>query len=484
MDSRDWPCYSRAKSRGRFSRRGQILPRLAQGVFAMARMCKLVVVFAMVIVSGAGLSAAGANEESAPVTFTKDVAPIFQEKCQACHRPDSIAPMSLVTHEESRPWARSIKARVVERQMPPWHIDKTVGIQDFKNDRSLTDEQIDTIVRWVDSGAPKGDPKDMPPPKQWPDESIWNFAELFGGPPDLIVKSTPYTQPAQAGDAWWKPVAETGLTEPRWVRAIEIRPSTVKGRKIVHHAIARLQQDEPGAQPDQTSTDPADRRANTGTFMEWAVGKQGEIMRPNSGKLMLPGAKIVWDIHYSAAGEDITDQVELGVYFYPKGQEPKYRQYLHLMGTGGIDIPPNTVKITQGFFPMRQAGRVESYQPHMHLRGKAMSMEAILPNGQTQILSHVADFNFNWHNSYVYTDEAAPLLPKGTILKITAWHDNTTAKKSNPDPNVWVGRGDRTVDEMAHAWVNVTYMSDEDYQAELATRKASQTARSTTTQQP
>ncbi len=412
--------------------------------------------------------------DTATPTFTKDVAPIFQQKCEACHRPDSIAPMSLLTYEDARPWARSIKDRVARRQMPPWHIDKTVGIQQFKNDRSLTDEQIQTIVRWVDAGAPKGDPKDMPPPRQWPDESIWNFAALFG-PPDLVIQSTPYTMGAQANDTWWKPVAETGLTEPRWVRAIEIRPGTVKGRKITHHAIARLQQEEtdPLLQPDPNA-DPDDRFRSTGTFMEWAVGKQGELMRPNSGKLMLPGSKIVWDIHYSAAGEEITDHVELGLYFYPKGEEPKYRQVLHLMGAGTVDIPPNSVTVNEGFFALRQNARVESFQPHMHLRGRAMSMEAILPNGQRQILSHVADFNFNWHNSYVYADEAAPLLPKGTLIKITAWHDNTPANRANPDPNVWVGHGDRTVDEMNHAWVNVTYLPDEDYQLEVETRKANQ----------
>ena len=121
---------------------------------------------------------------------------------------------------------------------------------------------------------------------------------------------------------------------------------------------------------------------------------------------------------------------------------------------------------------MKQAGRVESFQPHMHLRGKAMAMEAILPTGQTQMLSYVNNFNFNWHNNYFYADDAAPLLPKGTILKITAWHDNTAANKTNPDPNQWVGYGDRTVDEMAHAWVNVTYMSDDDFKAEVEKRKA------------
>jgi hypothetical protein len=419
-------------------------------------------------------------------TFTKDIAPIFQEKCQACHRTDSMAPMSLVTYEEARPWAKAIRERVIKREMPPWHINQTVGIQEFKNDRSLSDAQIATIVKWVDAGAPKGDAKDMPPPKVWPDESKWNLAGMFGGPPDLIIKSPDWTVPAVAQDAWYKPVIPTGLTEPRWVRAIEIRPASIKGRKVTHHALARLQQEEKGG-GDSAAIDnvavAAGGGAGAGTaglFMEWAVGKQGEIMRPNSGKLMLPGSKIVFEMHYHAVGEQITDHVELGIYFYPKGQEPKYRQTLAALqsvagGARNIDIPPNSTYMSQNFIPMRQAGRVENFQPHMHLRGKAMSMEAILPTGQTMMLSYVDHFNFNWMNNYVYADDAAPLLPKGTILKITSWYDNTAANPNNPDPNQWVGFGDRTVDEMGHAWVNITYMSDEDYQAEVDKRKASQT---------
>ena len=422
-----------------------------------------------------------AAADTAP-TFTKDIAPIFQEKCEACHRPDSIAPMSLVTYEEARPWARSIRTRVESRQMPPWSIDKTVGIQHFKNDRSLSDAQIETIVKWIDAGAPKGDPKDLPAAKQWPTEQGWNFAAQFGQKePDLILRSTPWTQKAGANDTWWRPVMMTGITEPRWVRAIEIRPATVKGRKITHHAIARLEQQEDNAL-FAVSDDPTLAQQG-GTFMEWAVGKQGEMMRPNSGKLMLPGSKIHWDIHYSNGGEDVTDVVELGIYFYPKGQEPKYRQVLHLMGAtnaAGVDVPPNSVKQTEGFFVMKENGRVESFQPHMHLRGKAMEMTAILPTGQVQVLSKVSDFNFNWMTSYFYADDAAPLLPKGTIIKVTAWHDNTSANKNNPDPNVWVGYGDRTVDEMAHAWVNVTYMGDADFKAELDARRAAKTK---TTQQ-
>jgi len=441
-------------------------------------------VLALTFAAGALAPAVSSAAVPANPTFTKDIAPIFQEKCEACHRPESIAPMSLVTFEESRPWARSIKTRVESHQMPPWNIDKSVGIQHFKNDRSLSDEQVATIVKWVDAGAPKGDVKDMPKPKEWPNEQGWNFASMFGQTePDLVIKSTPYTQKAGANDAWWKPVVASGITEPRWVRAIEIRPGTVKGRKITHHAIARLQQTE----TDALAQNDVDQNGvqQAGTFMEWAVGKQGEMMRPDSGKLILPGSKFVWDIHYSNGGEDITDVVEMGIYFYPKGQEPKFRQVLHLMGAtnaGGVDIPPNVVKQTEGFFVLRENGRVESFQPHMHLRGKAMEMDAILPNGQVQVLSYVSNFNFQWMTTYQYADDAAPLLPKGTIIKVMAWHDNTANNKANPDPNVWVGYGDRTVDEMAHAWVNVTYMNDTDYQAELSQRRAAQ-AKTTQQQQ-
>ena len=192
-------------------------------------------------------AAAAAADAAKTPTFTKDIAPIFQEKCEACHRPDSMAPMSLVTYAEARPWARSIKARVADRQMPPWQIDRTVGIQKFKNDRSLTDDQIETIVRWVDAGAPQGDPKDMPAAKRWPEGQGWNFAAAFGQTePDLVIKSHDFTMPAVSQDVWDKRVTPSGITEPRWVRAIEIRPETTKGRKIVHHAIAYLEQTEPG----------------------------------------------------------------------------------------------------------------------------------------------------------------------------------------------------------------------------------------------
>jgi hypothetical protein len=406
----------------------------------------------------------GAQTPGNAATFAKDVAPILQAKCQDCHRAGSMAPMSLVTFEETRPWARSIKERVSTRQMPPWHIDRAVGVQKFKNDMSLSDEQIATIVRWVDAGAPLGNPKDMPAPRQWPADNEWQATKLLGQP-DLVITSAPYTMAAQHQDAWFRPLSEIPITEPRWVRAVEMRPGTMKGRRIIHHAVAYLDQEDKDTSgvPGSGNAD-LNRRA---MLMEWAVGKGYDYYRPNSGKLLLPGSKISWDEHIHAVGEEITDTVQLGIWLYPKGQEPKYRTYLTpftaLSGRDGIDLAPNSISQNEGFTVLKMPARLENFQPHMHLRGKAMSLEAILPDGTTQMISYVGNFNFNWMTNYIYDDDAAPVFPKGTVIHLTAWHDNTKANKNNPDPDQWVGYGDRTVDEMAHGWVNVTYISDEDY---------------------
>ena len=415
------------------------------------------------------LPLAAADLAPAPVTFSKDIAPIFQARCQECHRVGSLAPMSLVTYEEARPWAKAIKQRVITRQMPPWHIDPTIGVQKFKNDISLSQQQIDTIVSWVDQGAPQGDPKDMPPPKSWGDDNKWK-AEKELGPPDFVIRADPYTMAAHHQDVWWRPTSDIPLTEPRWVRAVEMRPGTPAGRRIIHHAVAYLEQDD----ADQFGPAGDARSRGRAMLMEWAVGKGYDLYRPDTGKLLLPGSKISWDIHIHAVGEEIRDEVELGVWLYPKGQEPKYRTYLTAFEalTGrNIDIPPNTIMEAQNFTMLKQAAMLENFQPHMHLRGKAMAVEAILPDGTKQTISYVGAFNFNWMNNYIYADDAVPVFPKGTLIHVTAWYDNTRANPNNPDPDQWVGFGERTVDEMGHAWMNVTYISDEDYAAWAAQHK-------------
>jgi mono/diheme cytochrome c family protein len=443
----------------------------------------------------AAMSAVGkaADSTARDVTFTKDVARILQDKCQQCHQPNSIAPMSLITYEDARPWAKSIKQRVITRQMPPWHIDPSVGVHEFKNDMSLSDAQIDTIVRWVDAGAPEGNPKDMPPPKPLVTDNEWQGVRDGYGPPDLVIRSSEYTMPAQHQDVWYRPMSDIPLTEPRWARMVEIRPTNLKGRRIVHHSIAYLiLNDDPeavstgtangfgGANAGLNTNDPraagVDLVNRRPQLMEWAIGKGYDLFREGTGKLILPGEKISWDQHLHAVGEEITAGSEIGIWFYPKGQEPQKRSYLiaftGLRKQSFVDIPPNSLAQTEGFTVLKENTLITNFQPHFHLRGKAMQVEAILPDGTNQVISYVGHFNFNWMTNYIYKDDAAPAFPKGTVIHVSAWYDNTRANPFNPDPDQWVGYGDRTVDEMAHAWMNVVYLTDDEYKALLAERKA------------
>src|SRR5712671_4749830 len=271
-------------------------------------------------------SPAFAADAARPVTFTKDVAPIFQAKCQDCHQPNSIAPMALLTYEDARPWARSIRQRVAARQMPPWHIDQSVGVQKFKNDMSLTDAQIDTIVKWIDGGAVKGDPKDMPPPKPLITTNEWQGVRDGFGPPDVVIKSDDYLMPARHQDVWWRSINDIPITEPKWVKMVEIRPSSLKARRIIHHSIAYLAlsdangdaMDKGTAQQPRGSKDDeidifVERRPQ---LMEWAIGKGYDLYRPDTGKLIVPGEKISWDQHIHAIGEEVTGGSEIGIWYY------------------------------------------------------------------------------------------------------------------------------------------------------------------------
>lgn len=415
------------------------------------------------------------------VTFAKDVAPILQQRCQECHQPNSIAPMSLITYQEVRPWAAAIKERVAARQMPPWHIDRSVGVQKFKNDMSLTDQQVNTIVAWVDGGALQGDLKDLPPPKPLVTDNEWKAVRDGFGPPDLVIRSSEYAMPAVHQDVWYRPMSDIPITEPRWAKMVEIRPTNLKGRRIIHHSIAYLVlNNDPDAVNKGTANvsvreDLDDLVNGRPQLMEWAIGKGYDLFRPGTGKLILPGEKISWDQHIHAVGEEITAGSEIGIWFYKKGEEPQKRSYLTaftgLRAPRFVDIPPNSLAQTEGFTVLKENTLIENFQPHFHLRGKSMQVQAILPDGSSQIISYVGNFNFNWMTNYIYADDAAPVFPKGTMIHVTAWYDNTRANRNNPDPEQWVGYGDRTVDEMAHAWMNVEYLTDDEYKALVAERK-------------
>ena len=271
------------------------------------------------------VTAMAADPPARPVTFSKDVAPILQAKCQECHQPNSIAPMSLITYEDARPWARAIRDRVSTRQMPPWHIDPSVGVHKFKNDMSLTNQQIDTIVRWVDGGALQGDPKDLPAPKPLVTSNEWQGVRDGFGTPDLVIKSSEYTMPAQHQDVWYRPMSDIPINEPRWVRMVEIRPSNLQARRIIHHSIAYQVLNADNTESVNTGTasggdaplsavDLVNRRPQ---IMEWAIGKGYDLFREGTCKLIMPGEKISWDQHIHAVGEEITGGSEIALWFYP-----------------------------------------------------------------------------------------------------------------------------------------------------------------------
>jgi hypothetical protein len=404
-----------------------------------------------------------------PVTFTKDVAPLLQRSCQTCHRPGTNAPMSLLTYEDVRPWARAIKTRVAARIMPPWHIERNVGIQQFKDNPSLTDEEIATIAAWADAGAPRGNPADMPPPPTFPDDEQWHI-----GTPDLIVEiPKEHVVPAEGADLWIDYIAKSGLTEDRYLKAVESKPGP-GARSVVHHLLTYLiqQVDEDEVLVGRLD----DRGTNNESFLnEYALGKNGDILPEGTGKLVKAGAQIRFNLHYHASGKETRDRARVGLTFYPKGYVPKYHQIsLQIARAQDIDIPPNTVTRHDGYYRFSKPARVSAIQPHMHNRGKRMCVEAILPNGQVEQLNCLG-FEFAWHKVYNYADEVTPLLPAGTMLHTILWHDNTVANRSNPDPRNWVGYGQRTIDEMAFAWVTWTYLEEEDFKKMVEERRKRRT---------
>ena len=390
------------------------------------------------------------------ITFSKDVAPIFQKSCDSCHHPGTVAPMSLMTYKDVRPWARSIRERVARRDMPPWHLDKSVGIRYYKNDISLTDEQIATVVKWVDQGAPEGNPADMPAPPTYTSENQW-----FIGEPDLTITTGDFKMYPKGPDWWIDQFAEVTLTEDRWIKAMEVKPNN---RKITHHAVIyAIEPDAPAGTPE------------TGVQLtEYAVGKYGDIFSDNTSRLLKKGTRLRFDMHYFAAGSEQTNHTTIAFKFYPKGFTPKYEVRsvaIRNFPNDELEIPPNTVVRTDGYYRLTRNARIDTFQPHMHMRGKGMTVEAINLDNTTTILSSVDHFNFNWHINYIYNDDVAPLLPAGTVLHMIGIHDNTAANPRNPDPNVWAGFGERSVDDMVQVWLDMVYLDDAEFKRLVEERK-------------
>jgi mono/diheme cytochrome c family protein len=420
---------------------------------------------------------------AAEVTFSRDIAPILQRSCQNCHRPDGVAPMSLVTYEDVRPWARSIKLRTGlgprAGVMPPWYVEKNIGIQQFHNDPSLSEDEVARVAKWVEAGAPRGNPADMPPPRQWADNSVWAI-----GAPDLVIKTNDMLVKGDAPDWWGEiPSVPTGLTQDRYVAALEIKEvndvdshagsgrATVGGRFVFHHMIWRTQVLD--ANSDRTP-DPL-AIFNDEESVNWPVhevGRNADFFDPKSARLLKAGSSIVSDsVHLHSNGRDTHAHLEIGFKFQPLGYQPTYKRAVFGLGNG-VDIDIKAMEANQqlhAYTVLQQNTKIISFEPHLHAPGARMCLEAIW-GYNIQTLNCVG-YDHNWVRGYDYTDDSSPLLPKGTILHIVGYMDNSPSNKNVPDPRNWQGSGNRSVANMFIDLGIRVALTDDQFQEEMAKRR-------------
>ena len=435
----------------------------------------------LAVTSGLPIVSAQGAPPSPPVTFSKDILPILQRSCQECHRPDSIAPMSLLTYENARPWARAIKAKTALRgrpgAMPPWFVEKTIGIQEFKNDTSLSEAEIAMIAAWADTGAPQGNPADAPTPRQFVDNKAWKI-----GQPDLIVEGPQVEMQATSPD-WWGSVpgeVPSGLTEDRYVSAIQMREitdsvegdarQTVGGRFIIHHMgfIA-------GAGDLQQDIAEGGFAAGVVSGLH-EVGRNEDVLDPEAGPLMKAGSKLTFGLtnHLHANGRHTKAHLEIGFKFHPKGYKPtKVVRSMGLFGNSlNLDIKGMTANQKfEAFTVLPENVKILAFEPHMHAAGVRMCMDAIWGAGVAFETLSCVGYDHSWVRIYNYADDHAPLLPKGAILRITGTFDNTPSNKNVADPRNWSGLGHRSIDNMMNQLGQVQLLTDTEFQREMAQRR-------------
>lgn len=398
---------------------------------------------------------APAGDESVP-TFSRDVAPIFYGKCISCHRPGEVAPMSLITFRDARPWARAIHEKVTTREMPPWHADRRYGV--FRNDLSLAQPEIDTIAAWAAGGAREGDPADLPPLPELTEG--WQI-----GTPDMVFEMpVDYEVPTSGTVEYQYFDVPTNFTEDRWMQAGEARPGD---RAHVHHIVVYVREPEPNARPKVVSVRPilpagqrpspqalgalaaraGQRPVGGGDAMlvNWAVGEDAPIHAPGTAKRIPAGSTLVFQMHYTTDGEPGVDRSKLGLIF---AKEPP----AHEVRTGMIlnplfELPPGAANHgVEAEATFSADVKVWTMHPHMHLRGKDMTYTVTYPDGRTEIVLRVPRFDFGWQTDYWLAEPL--LLPRGSKMHVSAHFDNSAANRANPDPTATVRWGDQTWEEM------------------------------------
>ncbi len=416
------------------------------------------------IICSLTIAVGGAAANETP-TFTEDVAPVLYENCVVCHRAGENAPMSLVTYQETRPWSRSIKSKVESGEMPPWHADPAVG--EFTNERGLSDTELETIVAWVDGGAPEGDPSRLPTTPDF--ASGWQI-----GTPDAIIEMPEAFEVAAEGEiAYQYFTAETNFTEDKWVKAIEVRAGTPA---VVHHVLAyarapgaerqpsAYRQIPVGARAEAAARARAERAASSGRptrapgsgpgtlIGTMAPGTNPMVLDADAAFLVPKDTTIVFQIHYTANGETTTDRSRVGMVFAngPPEKEIRVSAFLNAF----FEIPAGEAnKRVDGIIEFTEDAEIHAIFPHTHVRGKRWLYELVHPDGQRETVLSVPEYDFNWQTYYQFSEPLS--VAKGTRLEAAAWYDNSESNRSNPDPTIDVRWGEQTWEEMHYT--GITY---------------------------
>jgi hypothetical protein len=395
------------------------------------------------------------SAQTRTVTYHEDVVPVLQNRCQGCHRPGEAAPFSMLTYRDTRPWASAMKRAVVSRQMPPWHADPSVG--HFKNDRRLTQAEIDTISAWADNGAPEGDRNKAPAPLSFLEG--WNI----GAPDKILEMPTAFNVPATGTIDYQWIVMPTGLDKDTWIEGVEVRPGD---RSVVHHVIAFYRRPgskwlvdaKPGVPTPKGSGD-SEAGMSDGAIGGYVPGLPANKLAPGRAILLPAGSDIVLQVHYSATGKATTDQTKVGIVFARQGVVE--RSFQIGLANATFVIPPGEANYpVDAQTTVDSDVRVVGFTPHMHLRGKSFEFRAVFPDGTREVLLRVPKYDFNWQLTYDLAEER--VFPKGTKFEATAVFDNSPNNKFNPDPQASVRFGDQTWDEMMVGFIDIAIAPDQD----------------------
>jgi len=414
----------------------------------------------LLLLTVAGAALAASNPKS--VTYYKDVLPVLQKNCQTCHRPGEAAPMAFLTYEQTRPWAKAIKASVLGKQMPPWFADPAHG--KWANDRTLSPDEIATLSAWADNGAKEGNKKEAPAPV--------TFVRGWGiGKPDMVLEMPEsYSVPDSGTIEYQYIIVPTGLKEDKWIQMAEARPGN---RQIVHHIIAFVR--EPGSKwfadqkpgvafsPKAQSANGQRQQNNDEGAREFLVGfapgSPPEVLRPGSAKLLKAGSDLVLQMHYTATGKAGTDKSAIGLVF---AKEPvRNRVFTSAVSTNKFVIPAGASNHdVKASLTLQEDADLVSLLPHMHLRGRAFEYRAVYPTGETEILLKVPAYRFDWQLWYEF---AAPKrIPKGTRLEVTGTFDNSANNRFNPDATKDVKWGEQSWEEMMMGFFDIAFDAKKD----------------------